>query len=1380
MKRTTDILAVFLGIMKAGAAYLPLDIHYPEQRVSYCMEDSKAKLLIEDASVPELVGTGLEENPGIEIDSSSLCYIIYTSGSTGMPKGVMTLHRGVMDYSLPLLYNLHSRTIADKCEVSLAIGSLAFDIAVAEIYPFFLSGKTVVLADDEQSNDVVELAGLMEKYQADAILCTPSRLLQYLEYEPFAKRLEHFQNITAAGEAVLMEWLTRLKSVTQAKLYNGYGPTEATCGSLFLEMNEDYVNIGKPLSNEKVFVVDQWHNLLPPGIAGELCISGYGLARGYLHRQELTDEKFIHVPYAEGRMYCTGDMARWNDRGEIEFIGRIDHQVKFHGYRIELGEIEQALSLHPDVENCAVLVKDTKGGQVLAAYYTAKEELGDKELAAYLESRLPHYMVPDAWMQLDQMPLDLNAKIDRRKLPEITVKMSGEYVPPENERERVVCEVFGKILGMDAVSADASFFVMGGDSIKGIRVVSELLKYGFRVPMRQLFETPSARALAPHLVKTVRAEEAEVSGSAPLSAIQRYFFDTPFEGMGQWNQSVMFELGKRTEPETVSKILDILCSHHDELRAVFDKDTDGWKQEIPKFQNSEKYYILRETEDTREEEVLEEAQKSLLLNGRKLAAVLIHGKETDRLFLTVHHLVVDTVSWRILAEDFTILFEAGGSAAEEMLQPKTTSYAGYARALSEFAASGRLWADLDYWRKKSSHRVEKLPQDFPLAQPRTREFQSEVTARLEKGSIQKIIDACKGKHGAGMNELLIAAFSMAMKHVFGTDSVSYLLEGHGREDFDEGIDVSRTVGWFTSFYPVPVTLKAEQPELDLLTNVMEELRGIPRSGFSYPVLKYLSGEELPFAPQVLVNYLGEFQDAGRDSAGVRMIDHPAGKWDLSKDSPVMAPISLTGAMHASTLILTVEYDNREYKEKTMQKLADELSRELLHLAELLDGARPLPELPSDYGLHDVADKEWKAIQGLAQQKGAGKVKGLAERIYPVNDMQAGMLLLSEHYKEQALYHEQLMLVLPYSVDVRKFESRLKEATAKYEALRSLFVYRGMKKAYQVVCKDCTPQYQYVDISKYALGWKAGEEPTGTMERYLNSLMSADRYRGFTPEGEAMFRCMLRASDEAYLAFFSFSHVILDKWSMDLLLAQLLGDSEITGTDPYRNYVAYQMEQNPYLALDFWKDQMSGAMDTVFPRTGGQTGKPDYTTMHVQMDGGIVKQLQTISGEKNVTLSTMVQYAFADALMRVLNTEDISFGYTWSGRPGELADVNQMIGMFIRTLPVRVKKETTLEQLQKTNLETERFSFVSAADIQKAAHLKHPAFRYFMTFQNTPAAQEGRGIYELFSYNRSRNEFGIFIQMDEKIEISVSYDRDLFSETWVEHLTEEFLKSLRNI
>lgn len=1377
MKRTTDILAVFLGIMKAGAAYLPLDIHYPDQRVAYCMEDSKAKLLIDDASVFELVGTDQEENPGIEINSSNLCYIIYTSGSTGMPKGVMTLHRGVMDYSLPLTYNLHSRTIADKCEVSLAIGSLAFDIAVAEIYPFLLSGKTVVLAGDEQSNDVVELAELVEKYQADAILCTPSRLLQYLEYEPFAKGLEHFHNITAAGEAVPMEWLTRLKAVTRAKLYNGYGPTEATCGSLFLEMNEDYVNIGKPLSNEKVFVVDQWHNLLPPGIAGELCISGYGLARGYLHRQDLTDEKFIHVPYVEGRMYCTGDMARWNDRGEIEFIGRIDHQVKFHGYRIELGEIEQALALHPDVENCAVLVKDTKGGQVLAAYYTAKGELGDNELADYLESRLPHYMVPDAWMRLEQMPLDLNAKIDRRKLPEIAVKISGTFVPPENERERAVCEVFGKILGMDAVSADASFFVMGGDSIKGIRVVSELLKYGFRVPMRQLFETPSARALAPHLEKAVQAEEAEVSGNAPLSAIQRYFFDTPFEGMWQWNQSVMFDLGKRTELETVSKILDILCSHHDELRAVFYEDVDGWKQEIPKFQSHGACFMLCETEEPCEE-ALEEAQKSLSLNGRKLAAVLIHGKETDRLFLTVHHLVVDTVSWRILAEDFTILFEADDRAAEEMLQPKTTSYAGYVRALSEFAASGRLWADLDYWRKKSSYRMEKLPQDFPLAQSRTRKFQNTVTTWLEKGSIPKIIDACKGKHGAGMNELLIAALSMAMKHVFGIDSVSYLLEGHGREDFDERIDVSRTVGWFTSFYPI--SLKTCQSGLDLFQNVIEELRGIPRSGFSYPVLKYLSGEELPFASQVLVNYLGEFQDAG-DSTGVRMTNNPAGKWDLAKDSPVMAPLSFTGAVHESVLMLTVEYDNREYKEETIQRLVDELSKELLHLAEQLDGIHALPELPSDFGLHDVADKEWQAIQRLAQQKGAGTVKGLVDQIYPANDMQAGMLLLSEHYKEQALYHEQLMLVLPYPVDAQKFEARLKEATAKYEALRSLFVYKGMKRAYQVVCKDCTPKYQYMDISKYALGWKAGEEPAPVMGRYLKSLMSVDRYRGFTPDQETMFRCMLlRASDEAYLAFFSFSHVILDKWSMDLLLAQLLGDSEITGTDPYRNYVTYQMEQNPYLALDFWKGQMSGAADTVFPKTGNQTGKPDYASMHARLNGGNVKRLQTLSGEKNVTVSTMVQYAFADALMRVLNTEDVSFGYTWSGRPGELADVNQMVGMFIRTLPVRVKKEMTLEQLQKNSLETERFSFVSAADIQKSAHLKHPAFRYFMTFQNTPAAQEDHGIYELFSYNRSRNEFSIFIQMDETIEILVSYDRDLFSEAWVEHLTEEFLQSLQNI
>lgn len=519
--RNSHAIVAMLGIMKAGGAYLPIDYKYPNDRISYMIEEACASMVLcygaESRRVCEtlsITALYLEdicyESISIQAignrnEPEDIAYVIFTSGSTGKPKGTMLKHKGLVNFCLS---NELSKT--KNCVNILAVGSFSFDISLVEIFLPLLNGLTVTLASEEQVNDAEALAEIVRNENIDLIHTTPTRLAFYMDSQVFAEAMARLKVILVAGESLSSELHSRILKATKAKLFNGYGPTETTIGATFSRMdNKRKVTIGKPIANTQVYIVNQGNKLCPIGVAGELCISGNGVGAGYLNRPELTAEKFIANPFTteENRhgatMYRTGDLARWRTDSEIEFLGRIDTQVKIRGLRIELGEIESALASYSEVEFCAVTDKrDAQGRQFLVGYYTAKRQLDETRLREYLEGQLPKYMVPNYLMQLETIPVNISGKTDRKNLPMPDLSLiAAKYIAPQTEMEALLCSLYEQVLGVEQVGRTDHFFELGGDSLTAMTLTAHLADTYGEVSLQWIFEKPVVAELCEMLEK---------------------------------------------------------------------------------------------------------------------------------------------------------------------------------------------------------------------------------------------------------------------------------------------------------------------------------------------------------------------------------------------------------------------------------------------------------------------------------------------------------------------------------------------------------------------------------------------------------------------------------------------------------------------------------------------------------------------------------------------------------------------------------------------------------------------------------------------------------------------------------------------------------------
>ncbi len=995
VERSPDMMVGIMGILKAGGAYVPLDPAYPKDRLSFMMEDAGVTILLTQRHLHHLlpekdllqivfmdsdwaeVAQESSRAPRSPVLPDNTAYVIFTSGSTGKPKGVLVSHRN-------LVHSTRARFLYYQEPLSgyLLLSSYAFDSSIAGIFWTICAGGTLYLPQQDSERDVVYLSRLIAENRISHLLGLPSLYGLLLKFaEP--GQLDSLRVAIVAGEACPVDLIEHhFQKLPQTNLYNEYGPTEGTVWCSVYRVPKDFqgvsVPIGKTIANMQLYILDAHLQPVPIGVPGELLIGGAGITRGYLNRPDQTAERFIPHPFSDlpgERLYRTGDLVRYLPDGNIEFLGRIDHQVKIRGYRIELEEIETVIKQHPGVQDSVVLVREDQPGEKrLVGYVILKEglQLGVGELRSFLKEKLPEYMVPAVFMVLEEFPLMPNGKVDRNALPapdQNRPELESEFVAPRNAVEQKLAEIWAEVLNVERVGIYDNFFELGGDSILGIQVIARANQAGLRLTPRQLFENQMIADLAKVVGagRAIQAEQGVVEGPVPLTPIQHWFFEQELPEPHHWNQALLLEVHEKLDPEILKQVLEYLITHHDALRLRFKRTESGWEQvntglpkEIP-FEVIDLSRVGKSKQTLELERQAAELQASLDIVGGPLLRVVyfvMGDKQPDRLLFVVHHLAIDGISWRIILEDMQHIYQQLLKGETVQLPPKTTSFRQWAQRLVEYAQSEEVRKELDFWEEVGKQKMSPLALDHPEGE-NTEESADVIMVSLTSEETQALLHEVPPVYRTEINDVLLTALVRAFQRYTGEGSLLIDLEGHGREDLFEDIDISRTVGWFTTVFPVHLNLNGIDHPGEQLKAVKEQLRRIPNRGFGYGLLRYLNRNPEVTSrlrslsqPQVSFNYLGQFDQSLSEGAIFKLAPESCGPMHSLKGKRSYL-IEIDGGISEEKLWFQWTYSRNLHKKSTIEKIAQDF---IASLRELIAHCQS-PDA-GGYTASDFADFGW--------------------------------------------------------------------------------------------------------------------------------------------------------------------------------------------------------------------------------------------------------------------------------------------------------------------------------------------------------------------------------------------------------------------------------------
>jgi amino acid adenylation domain-containing protein/non-ribosomal peptide synthase protein (TIGR01720 family) len=908
VERSPEMIVAVLAVLKAGAAYVPLDPAYPFDRLAYVLQDSSCSVLLTQqrfrGKLPEenlLVvcvdtefnanAVAMADSPGRRSASDAVAYVIYTSGSTGKPKGVMITHRAICNHML-WIGTTHRFDESDKL---LQRAPFSFDASVWEVFAPLLTGAQLVLAGADQDRDPATLVRLMIENEITVMQFVPSLLWLLLETQDLAA-VKSLKRVFSGGEALPLGLAESFFERRGGDLHNLYGPTEASINATSWTCRKGrgdrVVPIGHPISNTQIYLLDLHLEPVPIGVPGMLHIGGNGLARGYLDRPDLTAEKFLpnqFSPLAGERLYVSGDLARYGSDGSIVFIGRLDQQTKIRGFRVELAEIESAMTAHPAVESTVVISRDEEpGGKRLIAYVVLKAGLGatESELRRFVKEQLPEYMTPSGVAIIDTVPRMPNGKLDRGALARISVGRSSAAKPysgPVTEVEKRLCRIWEQVLGLDRVDIHDNFFDLGGDSILAIRMAARANQEGLQITPRQLFQNQTIAQLVG--VATVAghtpAKREAATGEVPLTPIQRRFSETVVNDPHHFNQAVLLEVRRHLDPPALERALQHLVDRHAAFALRFTRQGAAWRQmstvggaKVP-FEHVDLSSLPEAQRAAALESSAAAMQASLNLTDGPLIRTALYNLGPhlgSRLLIVIHHMAVDIISWSVLLEDLHTIYEQATGNQSLRLAPNTSSFSHWAEKLSEYAQSPALRRELPYWLSETRRTVSGIPVDY-FGGENTEASACTVSVSLDADETRALLREVPKAYHTQIHEVLLTAQARAFRWWTGTGTMLVDIEGHGREEIFDDIDLSRTVGWFTSVFPLLLDIEGADEPGESLKAVKEQIRRIPNGGIGYGLLRYMTGDacigkslqELPQA-EVIFNHMGQFDQVVGASA----------------------------------------------------------------------------------------------------------------------------------------------------------------------------------------------------------------------------------------------------------------------------------------------------------------------------------------------------------------------------------------------------------------------------------------------------------------------------------------------------------------------------------
>ncbi|MEV0255588.1 amino acid adenylation domain-containing protein [Streptomyces sp. NPDC050732] len=1291
LSRSADMVVGLLAVLQAGCAFVPLDPQWPAARRSVVIEDARVVLQLNasgehDPAEPEAVAVDLgdwrfgslpTEPTGIAVPGNALAYVIFTSGSTGRPKGAMIRHEAISER---LLWQVDEILGFGPDDASLFKAPLSFDISINEIFlPLVCGGRVVVLRTGGE-RDPHHLLGVIAEQRVTFTYLVSSMLDVLLEMAGDSGRLDSLRHVWCGGEVLTPELYERFRTRLDIPMYHGYGPAETTIGVSHViyrgEAERLSTSIGKANPNTQLYVLDDELRPVPVGVGGELYVGGFLLGRGYVNAPGLTASRFVANPFASdgSRLYRTGDLARFAPDGSLDFLGRADNQIKIRGMRLEIEDVEVGLAEHPRVRHtCVVAKKNTAGGTYLVGYVipaAGHEELRADEVKAWATDHMVEYMVPTHIVVLDAFPLTANGKLDRNALPEPTTP-KGTVTPPATENERVVCAAVAAVLQLDEVGVDQDFFQLGGDSILTISLLSALRDAGLYVTARQIFTNSVVGALAAVAsredVSTVDHGDV-ATGAVAGSPIVQWLGETT-DAIDGFVQSVVLNTPAELTAEALDEILCAVLARHDMLRAKLVRG-DRWSFDIPAAdpagpgRQSGRQPAWQESDLPLDDCVALATDGLDPDNGVMLRAVW--RRDARQLVMVAHHVVVDGVSWRVLMEDLATAWRQYTAGASVELPPVGTSFRRWTQLLERAGFD----ADLAYFQRP-------LPgPDRPVGRRALTAADTVARERLQTVSVGPEVTAAllgelPAKFHAGVNDVLLTALAVALarwRRDLGQDQTfaHIELEGHGREGrfvadtagFEP--ELSRTVGWFTTLFPVTVDPGAAPDLTDpeylaaALKAVKEDLSRVPSNGISYGALRYLTDTEFDApAPQVLFNYLGRF-DAG--AAGDWQLAGTTGQLGEKRDPDMRLPRALEFnaiAEPASTggeyeLVTTVSWPDGMFTDEDIATLGGYFRVALAGLAALDEGGHT----PSDFPLVPLTQADVDALDGPALRD-----------VLPLTPLQEGLYFHSVFDDDSAgAYVEQQLLTLHApdgEVDADRLAAAATRLLTLYPNLAARFTALADGRVVSVLENGVQAPFTTVDRP-------------GITDEEIRDLAERDRRAGFDlATGPLMRYTLVRAGDGRNVLVQTVHHIIADGWSVPPMLRALLAEYHAPGTvypiGGFPDYVHWLAGRDDDESDRVWREELAELPGPSLVAEG-HTPSDRFADTAVEAEDDIDTAVRTAG----VPLSVAVHSAWAVTLGGLLHGDDVVFGSTVSGRDADVPGIGDMVGLFINTIPVRAR------------------------------------------------------------------------------------------------------------